>query len=612
VRHFLARMFDSEMFSVQGQWVKTAVGLLAGVVPLSLLALQIFWHRYYCLNLSGPAFGCPAVTDYQAAYLNLVRSDVAWLIGLAMCATALATAVQWQALFPTRRDLLALASLPARPLDLFAGKLASVAAAFAVFVLAMTAGPSLLFAFVIEGRWQQNPSLLTHIAATFIATGAAAVFVFSGLLALQAVLMNVLPTRMFSRLTVYLQAAVFTLAVAALPFTWPDLGAPVPAPVSWFEEMWRAITGAPGASPRIAAIATVGAALIALAAYLAGYGRYERSLSEGATAARRRKLGAGLLERWIIDPREQGMFAFIAKTLARSRTHRLVLLLYAGFALAWMAKGIADRSGQQGGVYPFASVFVPAAAALFAILALRRLFSMPSELRANWIFRLSEDQCREAWLRAVDRFVFCCVLAPIYICGAPAAMAAHGITRGSCVTLFGFATALLAFEILFREWRKVPFACSYQPAKRPFWLVAVLGLAGLSYIATAAGLTLVLSSNLVVFTASFPLVLILWRAARVKRRVWRDSPLIFEDEPEAVVIPLDIGDSETATAPGEERRTHSAAGFWDGDPTIPEEPESAASFFHWRGFSRTAVMRSARYAVTPLSRARLSRFLPWA
>ena len=59
---------------------------------------------------------------------------------------------------------------------------------------------------------------------------AAAALAFFSLLALQGILLNVLPVRVFSRITVYVQAALFTLSLAALPFLWPEPGAAILRP----------------------------------------------------------------------------------------------------------------------------------------------------------------------------------------------------------------------------------------------------------------------------------------------------------------------------------------------------------------------------------------------
>ena len=49
------------------------------------------------------------------------------------------------------------------------------------------------------------------------------------------------------------------------------------------------------------------------------------------------------LDRWIPEPREQAAFAFLWKTLFRSRSHRLFLLAYAGAALGWACTCVALR-----------------------------------------------------------------------------------------------------------------------------------------------------------------------------------------------------------------------------------------------------------------------------
>ena len=44
----------------------------------------------------------------------------------------------------------------------------------------------------------------------------------------------------------------------------------------------------------------------------------------------------------------------------------------------------------------------------------RHVLSIPSELRANWIFQITESQGRAEWMSAVERFVMAYAVAPIY------------------------------------------------------------------------------------------------------------------------------------------------------------------------------------------------------
>ncbi len=121
-------------------------------------------------------------------------------------------------------------------------------------------------------------------------------------------------------------------------------------------------------------------------------------------------------------------------------------------------------------------VLVPLAVSIFLIAGLRYLFSLPSELRANWIFQAAESEGRASWLRAVDRFVIVCGLVPVYACTMPAAIAVFGWWQALRVTALGLFMALLVFEFLFRDWHKAPFTCSYLPGKRQFWQVLVAAL----------------------------------------------------------------------------------------------------------------------------------------
>jgi hypothetical protein len=135
VRHFLADFFASDLVTSPEQWKKTVIGIVSVFISAGILMIPTFIHRYGCLEVTAPTWFCPAVDDYRATYLHLVRTDTLWLIGLAFCMTGLMTAIHWQSLFPTLRDHLALASLPVRPLEIFWAKLAAVTLGFGVFVV---------------------------------------------------------------------------------------------------------------------------------------------------------------------------------------------------------------------------------------------------------------------------------------------------------------------------------------------------------------------------------------------------------------------------------------------------------------------------------------------
>src|ERR1019366_6965241 len=315
--------------------------------------------------------------------------------------TALLTLLQWQSLFPSLRDYMALTGFPVSARQIFLAKFTALVLLFAAFVLSLTGPLAGFFGVCIRGPWQENPSGAVLGAATFAALAAAGAFVFFTLLAVQGVLLN--------------------CTVGALPLVGRQPAHAAWWPPFWFVKLWEAIVKGPASSARPALLAIVLPAVVAILAYLLSYHRYRRLLLEAPPARAGDHwsgLGSRLLELWIRSPREQGAFAFTWKTLARSRIHRLILLAYAGLALGWVieaALGAPAVSLHDEGMYGLMAVASPLGLAVLMVLALRYLFSLPVTLQANWMFQTADQEGRAAWLAAVQRFVIACGIAPVYL-----------------------------------------------------------------------------------------------------------------------------------------------------------------------------------------------------
>src|SRR5947209_2220470 len=200
LRHFLECFFETEL-APSADWMKLAIGLLAVLLSFSILALKTYAERY--VRLLNPNLST------EALYRHGVHSDMLSFIAVAMAITALLTALEWQSLFPSLRDSLALAGFPVTPRQIFLSKSAALLVVFAAFVLALTGLPALLFAAVISGPWQESPSITANVAGNFAALAGACAFAFFSLLALQGILLNVLPGRLFTRVSLGAQAVIF-------------------------------------------------------------------------------------------------------------------------------------------------------------------------------------------------------------------------------------------------------------------------------------------------------------------------------------------------------------------------------------------------------------------
>jgi predicted permease len=537
VRHFAARFFDSEMVATPGEWTKVAVGAFAALVSVGALMLPTYIQRYnHLLSDASSPLG----------YQQGVRDDVSTFIAVAMWITALLTAIQWQSLFPSLRDYLALASLPVKPLQIFRAKFAALLLMFGALAVTLAAPTAMLFSAASAGRWRENPSAAVNVAATFLAIAGGCAFVFFGLVALQGLLLNILPGRWFARVSTAVQGTVCILTLGVLPFLGKQLTGPAYWPPNWFLGLWAAIIGAPDAAGRNAQLAIVAPA-VAILSYLLSYHRYRHLLLESPIVRTRRRwegLGSRLLEWWIPDPREQAAFAFLWKSLARSRNHRLVLLAYGGIALGCILNGLsgsAEGLHASAGSLRYLAVLGPLTAAIFVVAALRYLFSLPVELRANWIFQTTEKEGRASWLIAVARFVVCCGIAPVFVFTFPLSVAVLGLVPALKISALGFTLAIGVFEALFIDWRKLPFTCSYLPGKRSLLATLQPYLMALPALAAIGQLFLYCLDEPTAFLAVEILQVAAWWRIRKKRRdAWANRSLCYEESREPDVMSLGL------------------------------------------------------------------------
>ena len=523
VRHFFACMFDSEMFAARGQSKTVAIAAFAMAVPAGLLLLD----PPYLLHRRTPS----PITD-ELAVLTLLFAITGVLALLA-----------WQSLFPTRRDFLALASFPATPWQIFVARFVSILLFAATIVLTIGFLPSLM-----PPHYFTAPANHAGMLARGIPLVLGCFFIFFAIVALQGVLLNALPTRLFKRISTGVQgllAAVFFLAGL---YSWfivdwtprtiaqlPEFGSWIPT--VWFAGLHCALVGdhTPfySAMAGRAMIAVAAALALSAATYLISYRRYRKLLLESSDASHHATWNFSLTR----NPQQQAIIQFISTTLSRSRTHRLVFMVYAGAALGIMINSVllaGVAHGWQGGLrgtLQFAALFWPLGTSFIMLSGIRHVFSLPADLGSNWIFQITESQGRRDWMRAVERFALLSIILPIYAISTPIAVYVIGWPVALRMTILQALVSLATFDFLFYEWQQLPFACSYVPGKK-----SLMGLVG-SWIAVLGVLTPILAI-IISTVAQMPELFLIygvcfagdWIWAR-KRRLegWGESRLIYQD-----------------------------------------------------------------------------------
>ncbi len=451
LRHFLSSFFDSELVTAPGQTTTALIGafsILLPWFPMIVGPLRLKYGYLSKLPVPGP-------------YREALRADELWLITLMMSAIGLLTAIKWQSLFPGLRDYRVLGPLPLKTRQIFTAKLLALLVVASGVVITLNLFPSMMFPGVATGRWAIHRSLGGQIAAHAGASVAGCYFFFFGFTALQGLLLNLLPPRRFARVTGYLQGLLVALMLIPIVLSFsidvrvtrialrPEFARWLP-PV-WFLGWYQTMAG--DTDPAMAALArwaqaALGMAIfLALGSYLISYRRHRALLVEGASLPRRHWRWPGMIFDWVVpDVRQQAITVFVTKTLASSSQHRMVLMGYGGFGTAILLSGMIGMSNFMKPERVTASRFVYAHVILlvFLVIGVRHLFSIPSELKANWAFQVTEAEGRRRWLDAVDRLVLFTGAVLMLVLPLPLEIYLLGWRAAAESILFG-AVALLCY-----------------------------------------------------------------------------------------------------------------------------------------------------------------------
>jgi hypothetical protein len=287
--------------------------------------------------------------------------------------------------------------------------------------------------------------------------------------------------------------------------------------------------------------------------FLLGYQRQVKKCLESIEEEPRfaegwRSLLAGLLDRFLVgSPGQQATFHFAVKTILRSQRHRLMLSGYLGTGLALVVVEVLTlliRSGYQGLFrVNLALLSAPLVLTFLSLVGLRYVFTVPAALEANWIFKLTEGQDRAGWFTGVRKVMWLTVLCPLFGAALPVYAWLWGWKTAALHLSFSLTLSLLLTELLLLRFFKVPFTCSYLPAKanlKSLWAVYLVAFGTYSYTMSELEFWLLqLPLRMLVFYGlSLPLIcaVIFFR----KDREQKSDHFIYEENPEPAVLTLDL------------------------------------------------------------------------
>jgi hypothetical protein len=490
-REFLFRVVDLELMSAQGD-------------PTKLLGQFAMLLTFFSLWVSVVAAGSVNGRMPRAAMLISAWSMEHFLIATTMLVVGLFTVLSWDSTFPDRRDLMVLAPLPVRARTMFLAKVAALATALGVSVAVLNVFTGLAYPLALAPPAKNgfldlifSLDVYRTFAAYWITMLAAGAFILCSVLVVQGLAAQLLRRQQFLRVSGFLQMAAFCLFLSVYFFQ-PSLATPkaLSAPENqrllawlpsyWFLGFFNTLNGSTHpALVRLAQRAFTGLAVAGFgagAAFLLSYFRTLRTIVEEPDIVAGSR-GASWSPRFG-NSLQTAIVSFSIRTLLRSRQHRVIIAFYLGVAftivLTYVKTPLARRQLLTGYVScPWHQVNVPFLVAsvvmmYFAVVGTRVVFGMPLELKANWIFRITEVRGTSEYLAAVRRSLLLIAVAPVWVASAVLYLSIWPWrpVAGHLVAL-AILGMILADVCLF-GFQKIPFTCSYLPGKTnvyvAFWV----------------------------------------------------------------------------------------------------------------------------------------------
>jgi len=553
--HFFARFFDSELVAGDGDNSLSIGGVFAILAVPGAFAPLFLFAKYS--SFLAWLRGHPRLDVWQMSL-----SDQYLLITYAMTVAGVVTVIKWDSLFPDRRDFAALAPLPLNSAWIFYAKVAALAALLLFLIVDVNGPATLVFPMVFLSGYGTFSEYVRFTAIHALAVFAASCFTFLFFLALSGLFLVALPPRWFARVSRYVRTAsviaLLSLLLTSFAVSEAIMSPHVSAglmllPPVWFVGLSRALFGQPAypVFTELAARAVIGLAIalvVAALAYALSYRRYFVRIRESIDAppGEYSRIAALLwrgIERALPGSRfEQACGVFALKTLCRSEKHWLMLGAYLGLALTIAAETLAGTLEPAAGPPPAAVLAVPLIVIFFMISGLRFVFAAPSELRANWVFRVCGDAPRHAGSR-VARAVMLALALPflLFVC-LPAYWAVYGTLTGIAhIAFLLLITAILA-DISLSGYRSIPFTCSWAPGKNNgAFAVALYGGAFFIVVSMVSSLEHWMLRGAAQYAAAVVVIAIAWRYWRHETR---DSEagdtVLYEDRRAPAVQTLDL------------------------------------------------------------------------
>ncbi|HXE12333.1 MAG TPA: hypothetical protein VN633_09445 [Bryobacteraceae bacterium] len=428
--------------------------------------------------------------------------DEYFFLTYSMAVAGFITILRWDHLLPGRRDFVNLAPLPLALKSVFLSNLAALGLVALVFTLDVNAFSGFYFPLLVTWRGSALSSYMAMWAAHWVAVMGISLFTILAILALQGLLMALLPDALYRRASLAVRAVllIFFFALLVSAFIFPlsvvnfNLGSRMAGawwPPVWFLSFFESLlsplkaSSPMGAAPALIAMGLV--LLLVTLSFALSYRRYFLRIAERPDGmAQPSRAGfiplrwlKPILRIWLRPGAETATFQFVVKTILRNETHLLFAGLWVGIALLLSLEGLTGVAAAPpgSGAYKGAMLAAPLIFSFGVIAGLRFVFDIPATTESNWIFRLLAADGAIRLDEVAKWVILAFTIPPVVLIWLPLAWQILGAEGALAGIFLDLPLLVIGVDLLVMKYGKIPCTCLFT-ANRDRMLRLLLICAG--------------------------------------------------------------------------------------------------------------------------------------
>jgi hypothetical protein len=557
VRHFFRRLFINDAVFFEEQMKEKIIAVIAIFAVFSAHLSHMLLWKYAWL----PGLGSLGTSWVEKCYF----------IFFLMVLMSFIAVLEWDVIFLDSRDYSNLLPLPIKIRNLFSAKFASVCVFIFLFYLVVNSLSTILFWFYLA-QWHSSSIFfgLRFMFVHWISAFAASFFAFFIFGFLVSALITLFGYKTFHQISAFLRPVLIVFFVFMMVIFIAESVSSFLLfseflqlkesnslflylfPPMWFTGLYEVLAGNRDPLFMALSVFAVFAFIIPPLAFLLtgalGYGRYITKMQEvkkkTMQLVKLKKFLLRLFNRVFLRSRVQrAVFYFFGKILKKSILHKMRLATYLAASIAVILVFLVSSAGivQTLSTVNTAFLSIPLILSFFLLVGIRVIVNIPITVEANWIFRLTEAKDKKDYFTGLKKGIFFFVLFPLFVL----LFIFYSFLWNGQISflhcLYGILLSLLLMEVLFYNYRKIPFACSYLPGKGKlhiFWILYLVSFLIYAFLLSFIEYKILNSALYLIISYGVIFILIAALKTSKKHLLPKKLEIKYEERPEPAMVTL--------------------------------------------------------------------------